>query len=318
MKLHRFISRLGHYAGGVRALVLSAAGLNLETFVGAFGTVGIDNAWVLTDNAGDSIEPDQRPDIVIAVCDPSQPVVNNPGASASAASSQFANFDVALRAGQAVGQGYPVFLVVPPPLPRPADLQGVVVAQAPLDNYDALRLHLWAFVSTLAGRVHIDTPQAVDRPTDFNATSVLEQLYAIDAECGSAALQVERLISALLSQVGAELVENSQRDEGEAAVDLAVMPSRSSGEILLVEIKAGRLTEAMLDAAERQLQQSVLDRHASLGLLLYHDFTGKHWPSARTIPLIIRMSVRELVAGLATNTLPQLITGVARDAARRM
>jgi hypothetical protein len=303
----------------VRALVLSAAGINLETLVGTFGTVGIEDAWVITNGAGDSIEPDQQPDLVIAVCGPSQPTDLDPAAaSESLGSSQFANFDVALRAGRAVGQGYPVFLIVPPPLPRPADLQGVVVAQAPLDNYDALRLHLWAFISTLPGQAHLETPQAAERPTEFNATSVLEQLYAIDEQSGSAALQVERLISALLSQVGAELVENPERDEGRAAVDLAVMPSRSSGDILLVEIKAGRLTEAILDGAERQLQQSVLDRHASLGLVLYHDFAGEHWPSPRTIPLIIRMSVRELVAGLQTNTLPQLITGVARDAARRM
>jgi hypothetical protein len=298
---------------------LSAAGINLETLVGTFGTVGIEDAWVITNGAGDSIELDQQPDLVIAVCGPSQPTDLDPAAaSESLGSSQFANFDVALRAGRAVGQGYPVFLIVPPPLPRPADLQGVVVAQAPLDNYDALRLHLWAFISTLPGRAHLEIPQAAERPTDFNATSVLEQLYAIDEKGGSAALQVERLISALLSQVGAELVENPERDEGRAAVDLAVMPSRSSGEILLVEIKAGRLAEAILDGAERQLQQSVLDRHASLGLVLYHDFAGEHWPSPRTIPLIIRMSVRELVAGLQTNTLPQLITGVARDAARRM
>lgn len=301
----------------MRALVFSAAGLNLQTLVSTFGTVGIEEAWVITDNAGDSIEPDQRPDVVIAVCGPSQPAINSIGVSGSPGSSQFANFDVALRAGQAVGQGYPVFLVVPPPLPRPADLQGVVVARAPLDNYDALRLHLWAFVSTLPSRTHLEASQTVGRPTAFDATSILERLYAIDEQGGSVALQVEQLISALLSQVGAELVVNPERG-GEGAVDLAVMPSRTSSEIVLVEIKAGRLSEATLDAAERQLQRSVLDRHASLGLVLYHDVAGQHWPSPRTIPLIIRMSVRELVGGLVTNTLPQLISGIAKDAARRI
>jgi hypothetical protein len=73
-----------------------------------------------------------------------------------------------------------------------------------------------------------------------------------------------------------------------------------------------------LVAAEAQLQSYVLTRHAALGLVLYHDFAGKHLPGLSTTPLIIRMSVRALVAGLATNDLPQLIAGVVRDAIRRM
>jgi hypothetical protein len=207
-------------------------------------------------------------------------------------------------------------MIVPPPLPRPADLAGVVVAPCPLDDFDALRLHLWAFASTLSGRAHMAAPQTIAPPSGFDATAILDQLYNIDATHQSvAALQVERLVMSLLSQVGAELVEGPDRGR---EVDLAVLPSRDSGDIVLVEIKAGNLTESALARAEERLQSYVLTRHAALGLVLYHDFTGNHFPSTSTTPLIIRMSVRELVAGLATNNLPQLISGVVRDAIRRM
>lgn len=47
-----------YYARGVRALLLSAAGLNLAI------------------TPGDSISPEQPPDIVIAACDPGQPAAN--------------------------------------------------------------------------------------------------------------------------------------------------------------------------------------------------------------------------------------------------
>ena len=50
--------------------------------------------------------------------------------------------------------------------------------------------------------------------------------------------------------------------------------------------------------------------------MLYHDFQGRHLPNRSPKPSIIRMSVRELVAGLQTNSLPQLINGVVRDTAR--
>lgn len=301
----------------MRALVLSAAGLNLQTFISTFGTVGIEDAWVISNNAGDALSQDPVPDAVIGVLDPSE-AQRVPGSPVGPGTSRFANIDVAIRVGSAAGQRLPVLLVVPPPLPRPVDFPGIVVAPCPLDDFDALRLHLWAFVSTMPSRAALEASRASDEPVAFDATPVLNQLYAINADDNSASLQVERLIAAVLSRVGAEFVESQERGAPDGRVDLAVLPSRTSTEILLIEVKAGRLSEERLSEAERQLQGYVIERHASLGLVLYHDFADNHWPSPRTIPLVIRMSARELIAGLATNSLPQLINGVARDAARRL
>jgi hypothetical protein len=294
------------------------AGLSLQTLIRVARDLGVQDAWVITNNAGDSVVREPSPDLVIAILNPRAPDQNVVPESPGPGASPFGNFDVAIRAGRSVGQGYPVLLIVPPPLPRPADLMGVVVAQCPLDDYDVLRLHLWAFISTLPGRAHLETTAPVSQPTAFEATKVLDQLYKIAGNDPAAPLQVERLIASLLSQVGAELVENPDRNQPDNRVDLAVLPSRESADILLVEVKAGRLTEQRLTAAEEQLQEYVLARHASLGLVLYHDFEGKHLPSRHTTPLVIRMSVRELIAGLATNTFPQLISGVVSDAIKRM
>ena len=301
----------------MRALVLSAAGLNLQTLISTFGSVGIEDAWVISNNAGDAVVQDPAPDLVIAVLDPSEGQ-RVPGSPVGPGASQFGNIEVAIRAGKAAGQGLPVLLVVPAPLPRPADTPGVVVAPCPLDDFDTLRLHLWAFVSTMPTRAALEASRARAEPVAFDATPILNQLYAIKGDDSSASLQVEQLIAAVLSRVGAEFVENPEHDGPGGRVDLAVLPSRSSTEILLVEVKAGRLSEERLSEAERQVQRYVIERHASLGLVLYHDFADNHWPSPKTIPLVIRMSARELIAGLVTNSLPQLINGVARDAARRM
>lgn len=303
----------------MNALILSATGVELETLAAAAQDVGVDEAWVIRDSARDFLqELEPQPDLVIAVLAPGQSAVATAPGPSGPGALPFANVDVAIRSGLAAGQGVPVLLIVPPPLARPANLAGVVVAPCRLDNYDVLRLHLWAFVSTLPGRAHLAAPQPAARPADFDATAVLDQLYTIDGRQPSAALQVEFLIASLFSQVGAEFVENPDRDQQGDRIDMAVLPSRGSADILLVEIKAGRLTEDRLAAAELQLQSYVLGRHAALGLMLYHDFDGKHLPSRHTIPLIIRLSVRELIAGLATNSLPQLISGVVKDSIRRM
>jgi hypothetical protein len=299
----------------VLTLVLSAAGAALETLTAALSDAGVDEGWVIRNSAAESVIRSSAPDFITAVLNPAPVLLDTeftgPGASL------FTNLDVAARAGRAVGQGYPVLLVVPPPLPRPADLMGAVVAPCALDDFEVMRLHVWAFVSTLSGRVHLASPESVAPPVGFDATSVLSQLYQIDSKQRSAASQVERLVASLLSQVGAELVENLDRDKPDGRVDLAFLPSRDTGDIVLAEVKAGQLTEKTLSIAEEQLQRYVAERHASLGLLLYHDFDGRRLPGRRTTPPVtVRMSVRELITGLATNSLPQLLSSVARDATR--
>ena len=298
----------------MQTLIVSAGGINHSSLINALRQAEVDEGWIITHNAGESLIGESRPDFVTAVFNPAADVATPD----SVGGIPFTNLDVAMRAGRAAGQGYPVLLVVPPPMRPPADLPGVVIAPCPLDDPETLRLHIWAFVSTLPGRAHLPPQPSVSPPAGFDATGVLEQLQGIDSTRDAASLQVERLVASLLSQAGAELVENQETEKPSREVDLAFLPSRTAGDVVIVEIKAGHLTERQLDEAEQQLQQHVIERHTSLGLLLYHDFEDRHLPNKHATPLIVRMSVRELVAGLKTNTLPQLLGGVVKDTIRRM
>lgn len=140
--------------------------------------------------------------------------------------------------------------------------------------------------------------QPLPHATEFDATTILNELRNVDNRGLSGSLQVERLVASLLSQAGAELVENPERGRPDSQIDLAFLPARGAAEVILVEVKAGRLTEELLNAAETQLQRYVLERQASLGLLLYHDFDERNLPSAHTTPMVIRMSVRQLAGVL--------------------
>jgi hypothetical protein len=185
-----------------------------------------------------------------------------------------------------------------------------------LDDYESLRLHLWAFISTLPARSQFPRPQPASQPTDFDATAILSRLDSISSQGRSAYLQTEQLVADLLRQVGAEVFENPDRSGHDHPVDLAFLPSRESGEVVVAELKVGHLDETRLSRAEEQLQAYVGARHASIGLVLYHDFQGRHFPSHRANPPVIRLSVRELIAGLVTNSLPQLISLVVDDATK--
>ena len=281
-----------------------------------FEDLGVDEGWVITSNAGESLIGESIPDFVTAVFNPHVDVTNSESSGGWA--TPFTNVDVAIRAGRAVGQGYPVFLVVPPPLQEPTDLAGVVVAPCPLDDFDTLRLHLWASVSTLPGRLSPPAQASLSTPMDFNATSVLDRLAEIDGSQPGAGLRVEQLVTSLLSQVGAVLVASHGREVFANPINLAFLPSRDTSDVVLVELKVGHLTEPRLAEAEQQVQQLVLERRASLGLLLYHDVGGRNLPSKHVTPLVIRLSVRQLVAGLATDSLTQLLSRVVQEAIRRM
>src|SRR5580700_5129323 len=102
----------------MRALLLAAAGLDLQDVARALGSVGVDDAWVQTANLGDPPFDESSPDFVLAVLSPSLVTGESPTPVAGGGP-PFSNLDVAIRAGRAAGQGYPVLLVVPPPLSRP-------------------------------------------------------------------------------------------------------------------------------------------------------------------------------------------------------
>jgi hypothetical protein len=302
----------------VRTSVLAAYGLNLRTLFATLQGAGVEEGWVITDNAGESLLYESPPDFVIAVLNPQlDPTLQ--GAATHRAAPDFSNLDVAIRAGQAAGQGYPVLLIAPPPLAPPADLPGVVVALCPLDDPRSLRLHVWAFVSTLPQR----TPDlAMGPPHDpseaFDAQSIIETLDSIDGAQPTPAMKVEQLIAVALKQAGAELVENADRRDRANQVDLAFLPSRGAGDVVLVEIRAGRLTQQGLSRAEERLQRYVIERQAGLGVLIYHDFEGKNLPARHTTPLVVRLSARQLIAGLATDTLPRLLERVVGENIRRL
>lgn len=295
--------------------IVAAAGVGLQTLFAVFRDLGVDEHWVLTSTAGESFVDDSTLDFITAVFSPLQP---SPSESAGSRSALYANLDIALRAGQAAGQRLPVLLIVPPPLQPPTQLPGAVIAPCPLDDQVALRLHIWAFISTLQGGAQPVQAPPTPATATVDVTYVLERLADIERGSAGAGQQVEHLVASLLHQAGAELVASDDADVNDNDIDLAFLPSREASEVVLVEVKAGLLKESGLIAAEQQLQQLVMRRQASLGLLLYHDFADQNLPTKHVTPLVIRLSVRQLAAGLASNSLTQLLGRVVQETIRRM
>jgi hypothetical protein len=72
---------------------------------------------------------------------------------------------------------------------------------------------------------------------------------------------------------------------------------KSIGNPILVELKAGRLTEAIICEAEQKLIESIKTVHGRGGLLIYSDSNGRHFKRSKwQSPLIIRIDFKELLS----------------------
>lgn len=282
----------------MHATVVTAGGLDLRTLFDTFKGAGITDAWVLGNAAGDSLmSDDSQPDLVICVLSPDDAERVDPSPKG------FTNLDVMMRAGQSAGRGLPTLIIVPPPLLVPSPISGTVVARCPLDEREALADHVWAFVSTTrAAKQSVATPSpAPGRRVDSGL--FLHRLEHLAYGPGpDFSLGVESLSAELLQAAGAGFRESPPR------VDLAFIPSADSAAVMLVEVKAGKLTEDRLIAAEVRLQERVETTRAQLGVLVYHDAMGREFPARyATGVAVVRLSLRELIAQLSTQNLPDVI-----------
>jgi hypothetical protein len=131
----------------------------------------------------------------------------------------------------------------------------------------------------------------------------------------------EKIMSNLLQRAGAKVAvspEHYPDEDGAGRVDMAIFPSDDTQSVVLIEAKAGRLTEERLARAEQQVRQYVIARRASLGVVLYYDTAGRAFPPHRTVPRVIRLSIEELAARLTSQSLTKVMSDVIGETLGRM
>ena len=279
----------------MRATVVTAAGLNLTVLVGTFGPAGITEAWVLSNDAGDRLLFDPAPDLIICVLDLNAAERTDPSPPG------FTNLDVMIRAGQAAGRGVPTLIVAPPPLALSSPVADTDVVYCPLDRGDVLGVHVSAFVHGAQARARSEVvgSSRLISPQPFEAE--LRDLGSLYPE-PRFHLGVEQLVAKLLREAGA-IVPNA----ADVGADLAFFASADSPGVMLMEIKAGRLTEPVLSTAEAQLQDHVRSSSSKLGVLVYYDLEHKHLPSPQPREAVVRIPLEDLIEQLGMHELPYVI-----------
>lgn len=292
----------------MRASVATAGGVGLGVLFDVLGELGVSDIWVLGIPIGDRYLLDPFPDMVIGVLNP------RPEESNEEPSKGLSNLDVMLRIGRAAERGVPAIVIVPPPLAVPSPAEGVVFAPCPVDHQSALSTHLWAFTTAL-GSPKIRPSKESDRePPHLDSPRILNEL---ERSANISGWRFEEMIRAILMQAGAASLV-SKGNGADDGVDIVFAPSDDSPGVILVEAKNGHLDERRLRDAEQRLQRYVMERKAVLGLVIYRDSNGRQFPQRRTVPLIVRLSVEELVRRLATRSLTQVLSDATASAIDRI
>lgn len=256
----------------IRGAIVTAGGLDLTPLFEVLGEVVPGEFWVLGNEIGDRYLFEPQPDCIISVLAP-----NSEGDAASGMQG-FTNLDVIMRAGRSAERQVPTLVLVPPSVPVPSPAAGATFVSCPLSDKQALKLHLWAFFAPILAasvRPARDTPKV---PVHIDTTSTLSELRKLPDKQSGLESKLEELMSNLLQQAGAKVAAAPVRhpDEGRAdQVDFAIIPSDDAQSVVLIEVKAGRLTEDRLARAEQQLREYVIARKASLGMVFTTTLLGE-------------------------------------------
>ncbi|GAA2166328.1 hypothetical protein GCM10009727_85800 [Actinomadura napierensis] len=130
--------------------------------------------------------------------------------------------------------------------------------------------------------------------------------------------QVEQLAVELIRAAGVAFAENPEKSRPDRGFDMAVLPSRESDEIALVEVLAGHLNERRLHDSELRLQEATLNRRAQLGVLLYDSRDGRRFPAKRTTPLVLRLALEDLIEQLGYKSFSEVLTEEVTKATERI
>lgn len=231
---------------------------------------------------------------------------------------------VLFEMGVARGKGRPMLVFVDFGVYLPHLLREVPYSRARLEDSSAIEAHIGAFLEhsdedVARGTSEEDTAASVARTKRVDTSSAALALMAFEAGNPTNLENVVRELFRDAGMVTSASLETVNEGRGDASrPDLTLWVDELQdflGNPVLIEVKYGVLSATHIEAAEEQLRHYVREVHGQSGLLVYFDKDGKQFAhfSGRW-PLIIRMSLRELMDALEKGQLAQSLASIRNRA----
>jgi hypothetical protein len=222
------------------------------------------------------------------------------------------NNNVPYEMGICDGLNKPIFVLIADNDPIPYFVQYHLYHRTNFDDIDILRLSLAKFVDEVK-----EKKRRISRTTrspkgkiipKAKVNSFLERVKALRKSGNER--DVENLVGQILKEVQLQSVTDEKNITGKR-IDFVIWSdnlSLSMGNPLLVEIKAGHLSEQNIYIAEEALKEFILKAEGNSGILLYLDLMGSRYRENYSLnPLIVRLDLEDLINNLLQLSFEEVI-----------
>jgi hypothetical protein len=217
------------------------------------------------------------------------------------------NANVLYEIGFARGAKKPLFLVMEGLEAIPKFLQDEVYVRASLDNQDLISFYMDQFLSKYRRSVKKQSPRPKKASMKLDRSCLEEKLRHIGEHGTEMAFIV--LVKELFSSEGFVVdTSDGTRDKG---VDMSTWIDSlepTFGNPILIELKAGDLSEQILERTEERMRRYLSKTNSPSGLLIYFDRQGHTFNRSKLrTPMVIRIDIRDLIEKLDRNPIDRVL-----------
>jgi len=216
------------------------------------------------------------------------------------------NRNIYFELGIAFAKNKPIFLLVDSSELIPVFLRDIFYVQAKPTDFEAIKFNLEIFLEHHKTRINVQRSKG--EPSKKTKKLDAEVLFD-EAKRAENEKELTIVLKNAFGKVGYlfEDLPNSKIRLADIAVWIDQIQS-SIGNPVLIEVKAGLLTENRFIDGLNQLRTSLLNSGGRVGLLIYQDERGlKHKATSSGWPLVIALSIDELLSFLANGSLADFL-----------
>ena len=221
------------------------------------------------------------------------------------------------EAGLALGSDRPVLVLASPDVDIPFELGELTCVRASLTDKPFLGSILDAYlpeVLSRSPRIHRPPTSALKRLSQEDAEESLRSLKGRKAIGESKLMEV---VADVFRKVG--IPASSQPTDGSGSrLDSAIWIDEIQsifGNPILVEVEAGGLSQSRIDRTYHRLSENLIRAKLRLGIIVYWDLAGgKFKVAAHHLPLVICLSIEELIDSLRQGTLTTTLLAIRNRA----
>jgi hypothetical protein len=228
--------------------------------------------------------------------------------------------NVIIGIGLALGRQCPVLVFAEPEVKVPFELRSLNYVTARLSERESVGKALQSLLPTLAKASHHGRRLLIYSKLKTLAASDVEKVFSrLRNGHRLSEMDFQQLVAEIFRKAGVRLASSSTPDQG---IDLSVWIDELEpifGNPILVEVKAGRLSQSQIDDAYHYRSYHLIRSNLLLGIVVYSDVEGKEFTIPMPgLPLVVCFSIEELVDHLRSGTLSKALVNIRNRAAQGM